>query len=183
MKRSQAFPSQYVSKDDVATPRRVTIKNLLMETIKSDGGDEDKPVLHFSDFEKAMVLNNTNWQTIEEVYGDESDNWGGKQIELYLDPGVMFGGKRVGGVRVRVPNGASAPASNNGAWSWSLAVQKCAEVGADADALKAYLKEIGLTSYNAQRDTNAVKKFIADRHAESNFAGQPAQFQEEDIPF
>lgn len=106
MKRSDAFPSRYISKEDVATPIRATIDTVRFDTIKGDTADEDKPVIYFRDGVKPMILNNTNWMTIEDAYGPESDNWTGKTIELYCDPGVMFGGKRVGGVRVRVPNGA-----------------------------------------------------------------------------
>lgn len=107
MKRSDAFPSRYVSKDDVATPITARIDTVRFDTINGDKGDEDKPVMYFRDGVKPMILNNTNWMTVEEAYGQESDDWTGKPVELYLDPGVMFGGKRVGGVRLRIPNGAA----------------------------------------------------------------------------
>lgn len=107
MKRSDAFPSRYISKDDVQNPIIAVIDTVRFDTIKGDAGDEDKPVVYFRDNVKPMILNNTNWMTIEDAYGQESDDWTGKQVEMYCDPGVMFGGKRVGGVRVRIPKGAA----------------------------------------------------------------------------
>ncbi len=106
MKRSDAFPSRYISKDDVMNPITATIDTVRFDTIKGDNGDEDKPVVYFRDGVKPMILNNTNWMAIEDAYGPESDAWTGKAIEMYCDPGVMFGGKRVGGVRVRIVKGA-----------------------------------------------------------------------------
>lgn len=103
MKRSDAFPSRYISKDDVQNPVVAIIDTVRFDTIKGDSGDEDKPVVYFRGDVKPMILNNTNWMTIEDAYGQESDDWAGKPIEMYCDPGVMFGGKRVGGVRVRIP--------------------------------------------------------------------------------
>ncbi len=51
-----------------------------------------------------MVLNNTNAQIIAMILkSEETDDWIGKQIVLYDDPNVSFGGKLVGGIRVRAP--------------------------------------------------------------------------------
>lgn len=105
MKRSDAFPNRYVSKDDVESPVVWTIANVVLVEMDDDNGGKKKPpVMHFSDPDsKPLIMNNSNWMTLEDLYGDESDNWTGKKIELYKDPNVMFGGKRVGGVRVRKP--------------------------------------------------------------------------------
>lgn len=65
-----------------------------------DGSTQTKPVLRFRDA-KPLVLNKENWQTIVDLYGDDSDNWQGHWIELHVDPNVRFGGKRVGGIRVK----------------------------------------------------------------------------------
>lgn len=106
MKRSDAFPSKYVSKDDVETPVVWTIAKVeKVEMDADDGGKKSPPVIFFTEQEsKPLILNNSNWMTIEDAYGDDSDRWTGKQIELFKDPSVMFGGKRVGGVRVRKPS-------------------------------------------------------------------------------
>jgi hypothetical protein len=108
MKRNDAFPSKYLSKEDVkGEPKTGVIDAVIQETFEGDDGKKLKPILTFSNDVKPMVLNNANWMTIEDAYGDESDMWKGKKIELYHDPSVMFGNKRVGGVRVRVTANAA----------------------------------------------------------------------------
>jgi len=102
MKRSEAFPSKYMSKDDVKVPVRATIAAVRFDVLKGENGDEQKPVMYFQGDVKPMIVNNTNWMTCEDAWGDDSDNWLGKSVELYFEPSVMFGGKRVGGVRVRI---------------------------------------------------------------------------------
>lgn len=109
MRRSDAFPSQYIGKDDLAQPTTLTVANLTQETIESDNEQRLKAVMHFQEQgAKPWIVNVGNWMILEDAYGEESDDWTGKRIELYVDPSVMFGGKRVGGVRVRIPNGQAA---------------------------------------------------------------------------
>lgn len=104
MKRNEAFPSKYMSKEDVDPPIIGTITSLTREKLKSDEGDETKTVMLFKEENlKPFILNNVNWMVCEDAYGEDSDTWLGKTIELYKDPNVMFGAKRVGGVRIRVP--------------------------------------------------------------------------------
>lgn len=103
MKRSDAFKSNYLGKGDLERPAIATIKEVVIEKVKGDDGDEEKAVCHFTNGTKPMILNVGNWSTIEAAYGEESDNWRGRQVEVYVDPNVMFGRERVGGVRVRIP--------------------------------------------------------------------------------
>ena len=59
-------------------------------------------MLHLKEFEKPFILNSTNGQLIAKALNsDTSDNWTGKQIILWHDPNVSFGGKLVGGIRVK----------------------------------------------------------------------------------
>jgi len=51
---------------------------------------------------KPIVLNNVNWLTCEDLYGEDSDMWRGKPHRLYRDPNIMFGNKRWAGF-VSVP--------------------------------------------------------------------------------
>ncbi len=109
MRRSEAFPSKYLSKDDLASPRVLTINQVVQEEIEQDDQTKLKAVVYFQEPDvKPWIINSGNWMTVEDVYGEESNNWTGKRVELFVDPTVMFGRKRVGGVRVRVPNGQQA---------------------------------------------------------------------------
>lgn len=110
MRRSQAFPSKYLGKDDLDHPRVLTIDDVHQDDIESDGQISTKAVMDFRERDaKPWIINVGNWMTIEDAYGEDSEDWIGKQVELYVDPNVMFGQKRVGGVRVRIPT-ASQPA-------------------------------------------------------------------------
>jgi hypothetical protein len=159
MKRGDAFPSRWLSKDDVTSPVVATIDDVRMETIPGDRADEERAVMHFAGgILKALILNATNWTACEDAYGGDTDDWRGKPVELYIDPGVMYAGKRVGGVRLRAPKKESQA---DGSWTLAQAVAECASVGIDRAALVASLKEQGKAAYNPARDTSAVKALIA----------------------
>jgi len=107
MKRNQAFPSKFLNKDDVESPKTWTIRGVFKEVLEGENGVEEKPVLDFEEEEaKPFILNQTNWIVLEDLYGEDSDSWIGKRIELYKDASVMFGSKRVGRIRCRKPTEA-----------------------------------------------------------------------------
>lgn len=101
MKMSQAFPSKYVRAADLNGKRMtLTMSHVHMESVAD--GEPDKPVLYFNGAQKGMVLNQTNGMMIASLYGDDTDTWGGKPIELYTAM-VPFGGKTVPAIRVMAP--------------------------------------------------------------------------------
>ncbi len=51
--------------------------------------------------EKELTLNATNRNILGAVYGKQAGAWIGKEIGVYFDPSVTFGGKAVGGVKVK----------------------------------------------------------------------------------
>jgi len=156
MKKGQAYPSSYLSQEDVrAAPIRATIEDVRIETIGKEDPPAEKPVMHFREEGlKPFVLNQTNWQTVEEAYGEESDAWKERPIELYHDPGVMFGREKVGGVRVRVPSGAAPLALAD-------AVAEALKLGKTRDDLLAALKARGLKGYSATKDGPAARAVLA----------------------
>lgn len=99
--------SKYLSKSDVGEDGVVlTIKGFRMETLKSDEGDEDKMVMHFAEDVKPMVVNRTNAQLIGVATGARNVGESkGKQIVVFNDPTVGFGGKITGGLRVKKVGG------------------------------------------------------------------------------
>jgi len=51
-----------------------------------------------------MVLNSTNIQLLAKACeSEDTDDWIGKKVIIYSDPNVSFGGKLVGGLRVKLP--------------------------------------------------------------------------------
>jgi hypothetical protein len=110
MKVSKMFPSKYLSKDDLETPEVFTIDSVEMDDVQTeDGKTEEKPIIYFTDDgSKPLILNRTNAEYLAESFGQDSEEWGGKVIELYIDPSVSFGKKRIGGIRVRTPDTSKA---------------------------------------------------------------------------
>lgn len=168
MKRSDAFPSKFLGQGDATTPITATIAKVYKATLGQGEDAEEKTVIDFHGNVKSMVLNGINWMICEELYGDDSDGWIGKPIEVYADPNVMFGNKRVGGLRLRKPsgntNGHYGTGTNfpaGGAWTWAQALQEIAHVGGTAEDLIDYLKTNGATGgYKPERDTPTVKNYI-----------------------
>jgi hypothetical protein len=99
--------SKYLTKDDVGEEGLVlTIKGFRMETLKGDDSEEDKMVLHFVEDMKPMVLNRTNAQLVGVCTGAKTAGEArGKQIVVFNDPTVSFGGKITGGLRIKKISG------------------------------------------------------------------------------
>lgn len=106
--------SKYLSKADVGEEGLIlTVKGFRQEQIKGDDGDEQKMVLHFVEDVKPLIVNRTNAQLIGVCTGAKTAGEArGKQIVVYNDLTVSFGGKITGGLRIKKIAGApkNAPA-------------------------------------------------------------------------
>lgn len=104
--------SKFLKRTDVGTGALATIRSLSQENVAKEGAEPElKYVLHFEEFEKPLVLNSTNAQIIAQITKQEdTDDWTGHKVVLYDDPNVSFGGKLVGGIRIRAPKQAAKPA-------------------------------------------------------------------------
>ncbi len=99
MRISSAFPSEFLKAADL-DGRNVKV---IMDRVEMrDIGGDHKPILFFQGKEKGMVLNKTNANNIAGVYGDDTDNWSGKELVLF-EAMVDFQGKTVAAIRVRKP--------------------------------------------------------------------------------
>ena len=97
MRSSDVFPSKFLKSSDVKTkPRIATISGLDFEDVGQN--KERKPVLSFENGVKPMVINRTNFETLEEAFGD-SDSWPGHKVKIFCAP-TSYQGKRVDGLRV-----------------------------------------------------------------------------------
>jgi hypothetical protein len=100
--------SNYLKKEDVGEDGVIlTIRGFKQETIKGDNGDETKVVMYFAEEGyKPMVLNNTNATILGKITGCQTAGEArGKQIVVYDDPTVSFGGKNTGGLRLKKVQG------------------------------------------------------------------------------
>jgi hypothetical protein len=98
MRANEAFPSKYLKSSDVKDrPLIGTISHLAQEEVGKGAEAEQKHVLHFADG-KPMVLNRTNWDALEEAFGD-SDDWSGHKVRIKCAR-TQFQGKSVDGIRL-----------------------------------------------------------------------------------
>ena len=110
MKKDEVFPSKYLKAADLGgKPLVVTIDRAVLETLKSpEGKSQEKTVVSFRGLKKTLPLNLTNWNSIADICGDDTDDWPGHQIELYPTTTEM-GGKAVDCIRVRPPSQRPLP--------------------------------------------------------------------------
>ena len=96
MRSNEAYPSKYLKSADVKAKQMIaTISQVAMETVGQD--KKEKPVIYL-ETGKPIVCNRTNFEEIEEAFGD-SDDWVGKKIKVYCAP-TSYQGKRVDGIRI-----------------------------------------------------------------------------------
>jgi hypothetical protein len=108
MKRGDVFPSKYLKAEDLlGKPVTVTIETAPFETLKSpEGKEQGKIVLYFVGGKKCFPLNLTNWQSVSEICGNDTDDWPGGKIVLYPAK-TQMGGKIVDCIRIRAPEQAA----------------------------------------------------------------------------
>lgn len=112
MNISHLKKSKFITKNDVETPKLLTVRGLQEENVAmAEQAEEMKWCLFFEEEDKPMVLNPVNVELIGQFLGQETDDWIGKKIVLYFDPSIMFKGKLTGGIRVRAPKGSAKPAA------------------------------------------------------------------------
>lgn len=112
-KTSEMLEGKFLKKEDVGKGLLLTVTGVVQKNVAKQGADpEMKWCLTFAEEDKPLVLNSTNIQLCQVIFGsDDTDHWINKPIVLYVDPTIMYAGKVTGGVRVRKPKpGAVKPA-------------------------------------------------------------------------
>lgn len=104
MKYDEMFPSRFLKASDFSEDeiKVVTIKNVeLVEIGKKGEETQRKPVVFFRENGvKPLVCNKTNATIIVKLYGDDTDEWIGKRISLFVTQVESFG-EQVDAIRVR----------------------------------------------------------------------------------
>jgi hypothetical protein len=97
--------AKYLKKEDIPSPINTSILWTKEEEVTAPGkGTETRLVLYFDGLKKGLVLNTANAEALAEITGtDEYEQWSDVPIELYVDPDVKYGGKKIGGIRIRKP--------------------------------------------------------------------------------
>jgi len=103
MNINAAFSSNYLRSVDIkGKDVSVVISEFTMETVGQGNDAKELPVLKFKGKDAGFVLNKTNSSIIQKSFGDETDDWIGRTIELFVTD-VTYKGEVVDGIRVKVP--------------------------------------------------------------------------------
>lgn len=97
---------------DIGT-RSATVKIVRVEAgeiIGAGAKTSKRPMIYIEGKTKPIAGNTSICKAIQGMYGPVVEDWAGKLITIYGDPDVMFGGEKVGGIRVKpaIPKGKAA---------------------------------------------------------------------------
>lgn len=96
----------FKAKDLEGQKLRVTITDVDMQTFEGRNKDDepvDKLVLSFKETEQRFIVNKTNAEILFDELAEDSDDWFGKKIVLFV------GKTKMGpGIKVKVPEGQNA---------------------------------------------------------------------------
>ncbi len=95
--------SKYLKQSDVEDEAIVTIQKVGKGNISKPGDEpEMKWMIRFEEFQKPMILNSTNIKRLSRACkSEDTDDWTGKKVTLFVDHDVEFAGNIVGGLRIR----------------------------------------------------------------------------------
>lgn len=110
-----AYSSRFLGVVDIGTKKiKTKISKVRMEEIKdrNSGRPRKRAVVFFEGVDKPLILNGVNRETLNDALGKAPAGWLGAAVGVLVDPNVVFGGKKTGGVRLRVllPPAAAKPA-------------------------------------------------------------------------
>ena len=98
----ELFPSNYLRAVDIKGEQVFTIKELKIEQLKNRETQKDEPkvILYFEEDPKSIVLNKTNKNTLEAMYGNVIADLIGKKVILHT-PDVEGFGKVAPAIRIK----------------------------------------------------------------------------------
>ena len=105
----KVFDSPYLSAADIVEPVVLTIRCVQVEADKTKKTKDKMNTAYFAEREirageplKPMILNATNSKMVAKITGSPFlEDWGGVQVEIYVDHNVRFGRETVEGLRIR----------------------------------------------------------------------------------
>ena len=101
---AEAFGSRFLGVVDVGDKKirtKICGKKEEVEDRKT-GKLKKKIVVFFESIDKGLILNGVNRETLEIAFGKKPADWLNAIVGIFVDPNVMFGGLKKGGVRLRL---------------------------------------------------------------------------------
>ncbi len=122
----EAYGSRFLGVVDVGDKKiRTRILRVRKEEVKDrdTGKLKKKIIVFFENIDKGLVLNVANKETLVRAFGKAPAGWLNATVGILVDPDVMFGKQKKGGVRLRgllppapaatpTPKPAPTPATN-----------------------------------------------------------------------
>jgi hypothetical protein len=102
--------SRYFKAEDVATEKKLRIKNVSEELIGMGAEKEPKLVVWFTNDKHGLILNRINNRTMRGAFGDAVDGWTNKIIVLFPTQADLRG-RMVPALRVRIPPPKQPPSA------------------------------------------------------------------------
>jgi hypothetical protein len=99
---SEFDQGRYFKAADVQAPKKLLIKDVIVEEIGVGQDKEKKLVVRFDNDPRGLVLNKTNNRILRAAFGDDCAGWKGKIIVVYPTTDE-FRGRVVPVLRVRIP--------------------------------------------------------------------------------
>lgn len=101
---SEMRDSPWLASEDLDGDVTLTIKQChKYENVEFEAGRK-KPLVFTLEFEKAkrqLVLNGTNRKKLQTKFGNNVQDWKGKQVTLYVQSGIRVGRETKNGIRIR----------------------------------------------------------------------------------
>ena len=103
--KDELYPSKWLKATDLDGATLATIDHCEVEPVGQGAKAERKLVLYFRGALKPLICNKTNFGAVVRILNrDDSDDWGGGRIELFVLPNVTFSdGGIYSVVRIRAP--------------------------------------------------------------------------------
>ena len=103
-----AFGSYLKTEDLQGHAAKAVIESVDIEDVKNDDGVERKLIARFVGKDKALILNRTNCEMLDQIIGsDDYHSWIGHTVVLYPTT-TKFGNKTVPCLRIRAVQHAAA---------------------------------------------------------------------------
>jgi hypothetical protein len=93
----------FKEQDFVLGSLTTTITDVAISEFAKDGGVPERKLQIKLANDKLLNLNSTNLKRLVKAFGDDTEGWIGRTIELYWDDEVQYQGRQTGGVRIRIP--------------------------------------------------------------------------------
>ena len=111
MTKASSIYGSFLAAEDIHEDTTAVISGVSDTTFEGrDGGaPRRRLILDFEDLPARLSLNKVNAESLINKFGDETDDWVGRTIVLFVDENVQYRGKRTPGLRIKFPESAAKP--------------------------------------------------------------------------